>query len=197
MNSQVILAAVLLSFLLSACSHQSVSRVNSDANTYSSISVAMPDFKPQQGQSFAWYSSPLWSSDVMASEYPGLQNLLQQSINNELLSKGYKITQDKTQASYIIGVALITQGGDRNASMNDFFNIFPGLPKSAAGFDKGVIAVGVVDASRQSSADTTPSSNDLLWRSALEAFILENVNDTQQQTARVAQLTTVLLQRFP
>ena len=186
---------IIFALLLNGCAQQSERHVRSDAGTYSSVAVSQPNFKPMKGQSFAWYGKPVWSDSKMANANTDSQ--LVSAMNRQLADRGYRLSNEREQADYVIGMALITEGGTRNEELAQFFSIFPNLPKSAAGFKKGVIAVGVITPSQVSASGTAPDRQAVLWRSALEAFILDEAIDENQREERIRGFVSVLMKRFP
>ena len=191
-QSMVFLVLAIVTTGCAVSSREPTSQPVSDI--YSAISFAGGSFNPVQGESFAWYAAPLWASAQNSSRLVlGVE--LQNAINDNLRSKGYRVVT--AHADYMIGLAIVTEGGSRSDDINAFFSLFPQLAEDEAGYDKGRILAGVIPGDSLSSPQTGATQSELLWRAAIEAYILDLEPESPESKERVAGLTGILLNSIP
>lgn len=166
------------------------------SDVYSAISFSDGRFKPLQGDSFAWYDAPVWADSMRDSSRQVLSLQLQNSVNDWLRSRGYRIVS--ADADYMIGLAIITEGGERSDEINAFFRLFPQLSESESGYNAGRILAGVIPGESLSSPrNGGVDSAELLWRAAIEAYILDLEPGSPESKARTAGLVRILLDSIP
>ncbi|MFT6368280.1 MAG: hypothetical protein ACJAUG_001786 [Halioglobus sp.] len=178
--------------LLVSCAVPTKSRVEADANAYSAVAATKPDFKPSRGDTVAWYGPPIWADADLRASNQILSVQIQDAVSQQLISRGFKIVDDEAMAKYVIGLGVITKGGERSDELSSFFMVFPQLRSSAAGFDKGTIVAGIVHAKNVKASAVAPNSKEVLWRAGIEAFILGTKLDSVQRLKRVESLASAL-----
>lgn len=132
--------------LLVSCAVPTKSRVDADAKAYSAVTTTNPDFKPAIGDTVAWYGPPIWADPNLRAPNQILSVQIQDAVSQQLLNRGFKIVDNVAMAKYVIGLGVITKGGERSDELTSFFMVFPQLHSPAAGFDKGTIVAGIVAA---------------------------------------------------
>jgi hypothetical protein len=169
------------------------------ARTYSAVSFTDPGFTPEPGSSFAWYGSPVWSDNGEWDSQGIFGRAFQRSVSLRLQSRGYNVVYGLSEADYLVGVAMILPGGTRSDDIRDYFRMFPQLPESSSGFDRGQIIVGVVPAHRvaEIEAGSPPNRRALLWRSAIEAYVLDLDPGSDESQQRIEGLSGILLESLP
>lgn len=169
-----LLSAVL--FFANGCTNEQA--IQEDAQKYSEISVLNPNFKPRTGDTFAWYSPIIWSTEIIP-ESPELRQFLTQLLEEQVVSKGYRMVEDQSQADYIIGAAIVDGKSERSQEINNFFRLFPSLGDSESGLRESEALVGVIRQGDQELVKAGAGGSHLtLWRASIKAYVLgEKVSD--------------------
>lgn len=190
--TRLIPLCALVVCLVAGCAVPTKSRVESDANAYSAVATTKPDFKPAKGDAVAWYGPPIWADASLRASNQILSLQIQNAVSQQLTNRGFKIVDDAASAKYVIGLGIITKGGERSDELNSFFMVFPQLHRSAAGFDRGTIVAGIVPAKNAGASGGAPTSKEVLWRAGIEAFILGTKLDSEQRLKRIESLASAL-----
>jgi hypothetical protein len=189
---------IVLLFLVSACDSYRAKKMAKDAAAYTAVAVSHEDFKPKQGQRFSWYAPVIWSNPDHAINNTHFNQLLASAVENELIDRGYIISANKRTADYIFGVAVLDGSGERTEQLQHFFKLFPGMLATSRRFEKATVMIAVVPADAINLARSAlPSTQDILWRAGLEAFVLGDALDMPSRQARLKAFTKKLMTSFP
>lgn len=190
---QFILIACLL--IISACTQTTEVPTNQTRKTFTSISTGAADFAPKVGQSFAWYTPPItWATTGPTDLNNDIEAAIIETIEHELISRGFTISKDSKNSDYIIGMVLTTDDYNKAENFAQYFNLYANL--STEGSEQVVKAlIGVVDS--KFAGITPPPVQALLWKADLETEILELGTEPAVRIARAKNLTVRLLDSLP
>ncbi len=183
-------------FCISGCADKQAV-LQREARQFSEISVLNPDFRPKPGDSFAWFSPIIWSSEAI-QQTPELRAMLTKLVEDQLVAKGYNVVADQKQADYVIGAALVDKNNQGGETLRSFFRLFPSLNSSQAGLAESMALVGVIRPDDVDKIGDVPDGSSIaLWRAAISAYVLgENVSD-EVRMERFRSLAVKLMRTMP
>ena len=188
----------MLCLLLGCALSQEQRMARKEAKAVSTVSVASTLFRPQRGQSFAWHSPIIWAGDFENRDNSVLGAVMIEALEKELTKRGYVMAKEKSEADYIIGTVVMNGGAESSKSLSEFFHTFPGLDESTQGYDAAIALVGVVDSHSPAALGEQPLHRKaILWRSALEAYLLGDQLSQKDRKKRVRTLVKKLMISFP
>ena len=187
-----------LVLILTGCASQEKKMARKEAKAVATVSVASTLFRPHEGQQFAWYSPIIWAGDFEGADTEVLGKTMVNAVEHELERRGYRMTEASSQADYIIGAVVMNGGQSSTQTLSEFFHAFPGLDDSAQGLDAAIALIGVVEKENSHVLGAKPVDQKvILWRSALEAYLLGDTVTLKRRKKRVQTLVKKLMISFP
>ncbi len=120
--------------------------------------------RKQGGCQFNWRSEIIWhQSESLASPRPLGRSDVRRVIEAELKSKGVRFAEPDEAPEYSI-VAAILMGDSAPASeLQSIVQLYPALRSVSQTLERGTLLVAI----------SYPGSEQLLWRGAVQVFLLE------------------------
>lgn len=163
---------VLLSAL--SCARQSapISPSPRDMTRIAAITVVSPGFAIGANTSFAWRSDVIWSDDDLR----GSTDLLARSdvrrvIEAELARKGADFALPDEAPEYLIVAAIQVGSGEPEGGLQEIVQLYPALRAVSHNLDKGTLLVAI----------SLPGSSDLLWRGAVQVFLIDSGGRSERE----------------
>ena len=181
---------ILACSLIASCTTQTVSdpkqRLMEEAREFSVVAVTNPKFNPQPGTKFAWFSTLIWSSELVTENNSQGQEIIG-ILESQLLERGYQVVNNTNDADYIIGAAVADGDSELTHELTQFFRLFPSLGQSRMHHDKSTLYVGVINAEELPLVQDPNANPEVLWRSSIQAYILgeELADDIKHQRFQV------------
>ncbi len=122
----------------------------------------------------SWYSDVITVADTESegvSSSDALRRYLKQSIQENLLGKGFSFTEEGAASRYqLVVVAML---GDQEAAHNvkQLFQLYPSLSGDSDKYPKGTILVGILD----------QQMSRAVWRGATQAFTSSELSDAERR----------------
>lgn len=192
---KLLLISSLCCLFLASCATAPTPSTQAQRQSFTSVSVSNPVFAPQVGQRFAWYSPAVtWATTGPVSMNAAIEQSATQTIERELVARGYVMSQNPEDADYIIGMVITT--GDHNDAdtFTRYFNLSANLGNKDATQTARAL-IGVFD--QKYWGMNPPPSNALIWKADLETQLLEDSTPTDVRLARVKTLTSQLMSSLP
>ncbi|WP_096086126.1 hypothetical protein [Agaribacterium haliotis] len=188
-----IFALVALSLVVAACSQsaESVDSAPPHAADYSAVSTSNPDFKPAAGTKVAWFKDIIVAdelSDVKVK--PEQAKWAQQRLSEEVKKRGYTIVADKDDADYFIAAAIILDNSHEADRLQELTHMFPHLNTQSGMDHKGSLVMVITKPGYQ-------TINSLMWRSAIQAYVLGDKISADQSRDRTEMFIQRLVSSMP
>ena len=180
---------VLAAVIASACAQHADSELPSprEISRISAITVSSPEFSIAAGTSFSWRSEILWHQ---GDSVPGPSLLtrrdVQLAIETELARKGARFAEADEAPDYSIVAAILMGESDRATELQDIIQIHPSLRPISQTLEKGTLLIAI----------SHPGSTDLLWRGAVQVFLVEGLTRRESEI-RLESAVRNLFLRFP
>ncbi len=194
MKSKNIIATgiALTAILTTACTQvQTQSIANNNLHTYSAVVTADESFKPKANDTFVWYDELFLADEDSTVQSPSAsKRFIENQIEKEISLKNYNITEDVSQADYMVGAAVILDNSDMSQQISNFVKVFPSLGSSANHYNEGTILVVI----------TKPGNilqNKILWRGAIQAYVVDEELTQEQRQSRVQAFIKQLMNSLP
>jgi len=182
--------AVLMSpLLLVACnsiSHEP--HQTKDLARLSAVTVSSPRMEIRAGDRLAWRRSIIWARSENLAETDGniSPSSIMVEIQRQLVQKGYLFESGEQKPDYHIVAAVILGDSQKGAAIAELARLYPALGDSVDELGKGTLMLGIA----------RPGSRDFEWRSAIQLFIAENPQLSQQRE-RIHDTIARLLRSLP
>ena len=191
-NSWSVMGLIIaLSFTLTGCVSNSADRIMNDARRYSAVTRIDPSFRPEVGARLVWFSDLIvQDEDAAIPATPEQVSVIQSTIESRLIGKNYRFTEDTEQADYMIAAALLMDGSEQSQQITELVQIFPGLASAFNDLDTGTLLVVI-------SPPTDPRTAALLWRGAIQIYVVGEALSPEMRMSRILSLTSRLLDAVP
>ncbi|MFT5520347.1 MAG: hypothetical protein ACI9IA_000938 [Enterobacterales bacterium] len=179
---------VVTIFIIGCTTNQSTMKQPNSLSKTSSISVANSDITLKPGNSFKWRRDIIWieGENLPDSVRNVDRNALSRLIEQQMTSKGYRIVAGQQESDYEIIAAVILGDSEQGKAIEELARLYPELGGNTVNLEKGTLMFGIA----------YPGSRRLLWRSAIQAFIADDIALADQQK-RLQQIVASLLSNLP
>ncbi len=181
--------------IVAACAQSPQSTPEPKGKSFTSVSTSSAEFSPKIGQRFAWYTPAItWATTGPIDLNTEMEVAITSTIEQELISRGYVVTQNSSAADFIIGLVITTNDFNKANDFAQYFNLNANM--HSEGSEPIVKAlIGVVDG--RFAGIMPPPPQALVWKADLETEIFERGTDKAVRLARAKSLTTRLLDSLP
>jgi hypothetical protein len=186
---RVVAGSALMLLVLASCSTgEHATNSNSSALEVSAVTVSDPSLTIRPGDNLRWRREVLWAQgddlpeDVLKLNRQNLRTL----IEKKLIQKGYHFVDKAQDSDYEIVAAAILGDSEAGEFLIRYSKLYPELSDSNEVLEKGTLMLGIV----------RPNSKTLVWRSAIQAFIVEDISFPERQK-RLNRIVDALLQPLP
>ena len=185
----------ITALLVTACAQSPQSTPEPKGRSFTSVSTSSAEFTPKIGQRFAWYTPAItWATTGPTDLNADMEAAIQSRAEQELINRGYVVTQDSSAADFIIGLVITTHDYNQANDFARYFNLSANMhSESSEPIVKAYI--GVVDGRFADIIPPPPQA--LVWKADLETEILEGGTDKAVRLARARTLTSRLLDSLP
>lgn len=186
-----LICSLALSGLLTACVtvHQEPLPVKTQ-RTYSAITSHSDAFSPQPGETFAWFDDAITVSEGGGLVPPHIRQLLTESLQTELIEKGFRVASSPSTADFMIGAGVLFKDAEQSEDMLNFIQVFPAIRET---LDEEQPVSLLVAAGRPD----TLTQHQLMWRGAANASVLTSPMPEAERQTLVRDLVESLLNSFP
>jgi len=190
--SPLFLVATLCLLLFSCSNTEEKKSLDHDIGDISVISSSRNGFSPKKGESFHWSKTGLWFD-------PSLRGLgmeryiryIQQSIEQELLSRGLSLAKDEQSAQYVLGGAVVVANSASSRQLDSIFQLYPDVGRSAAGRGTAQLVLAMTRRGGRMSLD------HMLWRGVAEVFVMGLDIDEKTRLRRMQHVVKQILETIP
>ncbi|WP_185236521.1 hypothetical protein [Teredinibacter franksiae] len=194
------LAIFLLAVLFTACTSPNPSSEEDDIRAkqaYSAAATKSPTFSPLVGDTFSWYENGIiWSVPEGEPDANMLISHMMGQVKELLEKRGYRFTTDASNATYVLGLAVLDNQVESSKRVSQFFQVAPGMNAAEQDRTATVIAAVAKNNAWVLESGSQAIRNNLLWRSSVEAFVIEGL-EPEERLRRIDRLTQVLMGSFP
>lgn len=180
-----LLGIILLGLILSY-----VNDVSAEPNPYAVISVSNPEIKVLSSNIFSWSDKSRYVyDDDRLGGFP-LKEKFQSDIKIKLSSNGYVFSENKDNASMVIGYVIALESSLNDMDINSLYGINPGYinkdkTKQGNEYEKGTIIIDILEARTYRS----------IWRGAIQGMAEFGISDAERET-RLKSAVDRLLSEF-
>ena len=191
-NARLVLAVIIgQCLLLTGCVTDTEDRIMDDARRFSAVTLNDPSFRPAAGDKLVWYSDLIVQDENAAIRATSEQiSLVQSTMESQLIGKNYQFTDEPSEADYMIAAALVMDESTQSQQINDLVQIFPGIGGAFTDFDPGSLLVVI-------SPPTDPRTAPLLWRGAIQVFMVGDALSPAMRMSRIQSMVTRLMNAVP
>ena len=181
-----------LALMTTACTQVEIKPAETtNLNAYSAVVTADESFKPKANDKFVWYDELLLTDEDHTIKAPAAaKRFIENQIEAEIRLKKYNITEQVTDADYMIGAAVILDNSEMSQQVSKFVKVFPGIRDSIGNYKEGTILVVITR-----PGDIT--RNQILWRGAIQAYIVGEELTQEERQLRVQAFIQQLMGSFP
>ncbi|MFT5451917.1 MAG: hypothetical protein ACI9N9_001403 [Enterobacterales bacterium] len=181
-----------LALMTTACTQVETKPAATDnLNAYSAVVTADEYFKPKANDKFVWYNEPLLTDEDHTVKSPAAtKRFVENQIEAQIRLKKYNITEQASDADYMIGAAIILDNSEMSQQVSNFVKVFPGIKDSINHYKEGTILVVI----------TRPGDireNKILWRGAIQAYMVGEELTKEERQLRVQAFIKQLMNSFP
>ncbi len=182
----------LCCLFLASCNMLSTQNLQAQRQPFTSVSVSSPTFTPKIGQRFAWYTPAVtWATANPIATNTAIEQSIIQTIEQELVARGYTMTVAPEEADFIIGMVITTDDYKGSKAFTQYFNL------SAASTHKKTARALVGIFEQKYWGMTPPPSDALIWKADLETRILDDATPQNIKLDRAKALTARLMSGLP
>ena len=145
----------------------------------------------EYGNSLVWFSDLIVQNENAATRAtPEQAALIQETIESQLIRKDYQFTDDVDQADYMVAAALVMDGSPQSQQITELVQIFPSLAGAFNDLDQGTLPVVI-------SPPTDPRTAPLLWRGAIQVYVVGEALSPAMRMSRIQSLAARLISAVP
>ncbi len=182
---------VVLLSLQAGCVANSADSLMADARRFSAVTRVDPNFRPDAGANLIWFSDLIVQDENSAVKATADQiALITQTIESQFIRKRYQFTNDIEQADYMVAAAVIMDDSPESQQITELVQIFPGLAGAVNDLDQGTLLVVI-------SPPTDPRTAPLLWRGAIQVFLVSEALSPEMRNSRLQSFTARLIAAVP
>ncbi|MFT6988941.1 MAG: hypothetical protein ACJASL_000907 [Paraglaciecola sp.] len=186
---QAVILISLVNFGLVSCATNSSDVVHRDIGKFSAASVANPSFKPQVGDTFAWYSSVFVEDSFSGTKVTEeARRTITKLISNYMADANYKIVSNAQNATYLIS-AMVVVGDRKIQDVAPYFKAHPQIAKSVNNYQDGTLLVAI------GKHNQGPAS--LMWEGAIQAYVVGEDLSEEQRVKRLKLMVKRLMNGLP
>ena len=186
---QIVMLLSLANLGLVSCESHNDERVNQETGKFSAVSIANPNFKPQTGDSFAWYSSVYVGDSLSGTNVTDdAKKAITKLISNYIDDAGYKMVSTTQEATYLIS-AMVVVGDRKIQDVAPYFKAYPHLAKSINNYQDGTLLVAIGRHNKGTAS--------LMWEGAIQAYVVGEDLSEQQRVKRLKHLIDRLMNGVP
>ncbi|WP_370980039.1 hypothetical protein [Agaribacterium sp. ZY112] len=155
-------------------------------NEYSAVSTVSPDFAPKPGAKVAWYRDVIIADELSPVKVkPDTTLWIHSELNKQLTDHGYTLVNNHDDADYLVAAAIILDNSHKADRIQHLAQIFPHLNTHSSQDHKGSLIMVLTKPGYQ-------TANSLMWRSAVQAYVLGDKISAEQSKER----TKAFIQRL-
>ena len=180
---------LLCLFVLIACSNNPPQKkAPSKRLNVSGVTVNYPNLSFRPDDTFRWRREILWAqADNIPQGGQGVsRQYIRGLIEHQLTQKGYQFSVDGKKSTYELVAAVILGDSIEGNHLAELARLYPELGESAESLEKGTLMLGIAK----------PNSKILVWRSAVQVFIHEDIS-LQERKERLSRVVSRLLKTLP
>lgn len=181
---------ILLASVIGACASVDPQKSQEQALRAAIISVKYQSFPLTSGASFKWQKDHIRIYHDPRLDESQIDSLLKDSIEIELINKGYQYAPDAEETDFVIAYAAALKSSMDNNQIQKQFGLLPGFiekNKTTQHYEKGTVIFDIID----------PHSHRLIWRSAGQAMATVKHIPEYERKQRIDAFIQQLLQELP
>ncbi len=187
--TQAFILISLVNLGLVSCVTTNGDTVNRDAGKFSAASIANPSFKPQVGDTFAWYSNVFVEDSLSGTKVTeDSRRTITKLISNYISDTDYKIVSNAQEATYLIS-AMVVVGDRKIQDVAPYFKAYPQIAKSVNNYQDGTLLVAI------GKHNKGPAS--LMWEGAIQAYVVGEDLSKEQRAKRLELMIKRLMNGLP
>jgi hypothetical protein len=156
---------------------------------FSAVSVASPSFKPQTGDTFAWYSNVFVEDSLSVTKVTeDARRTITKLISNYISDANYKIVSNAQNATYLIS-AMVVVGDRKIQDVAPYFKAHPQIAKSVNNYQDGTLLVAI--------GKHNQGSASLMWEGAIQASVVGEDLSKEQRAKRLKLMVKRLMNGLP
>jgi len=186
---QAVILISLANLGLVSCVTNNSDVVHRDVGKFSAASIANPSFKPQTGDTFAWYSSVFVEDSLSGTKVTeDAKRTITKLISKYMSDTNYKIVSSAQNATYLIS-AMVVVGDRKIQDVAPYFKAHPQIAKSVNNYQDGTLLVAI--------GKHNQGTASLMWEGAIQAYVVGEDLSKERRVKRLELMIQRLMSGLP